>query len=75
MVNFIFKKSVICEGFMTSDTINVFNRQNTAVFTQLEAKIITQVVWNGLMFSSAIIIWLHFRRAFLHYYGKQRQAK
>jgi len=37
-----FVRSVICEGFMTSHTINVSNRQNTTVFTQLEAKIITQ---------------------------------
>ena len=50
-------------------------KQNTTVSTQLEAKIITQAAWNGLMFSSAIIIWLHFRRAFLHYYGKQHQVK
>jgi len=46
----------MCEGFMTSHTINVFNRQNTTVFTQLEDKIITQVAWNGLMLSSAVII-------------------
>jgi len=35
-------RSVICEGFMTSHIINVSNRQNAIVFTQLEAKIITQ---------------------------------
>ena len=46
------------------NTINVFNRQSTTIFTQLEAKIINQAAWNGLMFSSAIIIWLHFRRPF-----------
>jgi len=49
---------------MTSHTKNVFNRQNTTVFTQLEGKIITLTAWNDLMFSSAIIIWLHFRHPF-----------
>jgi len=45
-----------CHVQVTSHTTNVFKRQKTTVFTQLEAKIITQTAWNGLMFSSAIII-------------------
>ena len=58
-------RSVICGGFMTNHTINVFNRQNTTILTQLEAKIMNQTASNGLMFSSATIIWLHFCHLFL----------
>ena len=50
----------MCEGFMTSHTINVFNRQNTTAFTHLEAKIIT----NGLKWPYVQLCYHHLTSLF-----------
>jgi len=39
------------KGFIASRTVNVLNRQNATIITQLKTKMIRHTAWNGFICS------------------------
>jgi len=50
---------MICEDFMTNHTTLVLHRLDITVFSQLKPEWSLKMAWNGLIFTSSIIFWLH----------------